>query len=526
MPDTISSIEWGAASLDASIAAGSNKPRPMADRAPAPTNVAPLPTDEERVPEPPTLAQEGYHGILRELVDAACESSEADPPAVAAHYMGRLTGMFGRPLYLEIGDKRIGLKFWPLIIGGTNAGRKGTADDLPSRVISNACKRLSTQSNGLEPELRELGALATGEGLIHAIRDASDDVDGDGGDSGVPDKRLVVTDAEFSSTLIKAQRKDSILSPVLRKAFDGGRLDNPTRGKPYRTSRPHVVVIGHITPRELRERLTLAECANGFANRFMPIYTRRPKLVPLPKPTPLRRLEALAEETAMIVSQARGVLDLNADYTVLIDMTAKAEILWNEIYPALVADRPGIIGELTQRAPLHCRILAALFALLDLKKMVEPEHLRAAKAWLDYAIATVEYIFAVGGQQAQVSRIFALAERILGVLAGKGELTRTEIHRALNGHVPAGDIDAALGELLARRPAPIQQRSEKTEGRTRTVFSVCVQSVKSAETPGGNTGPRLSTLNTLSTQSAPAAVPGPDAEVFCSNGCGRSIDPT
>jgi len=61
--------------------------------------------------------------------------------------------------------------------------------------------------------------LGSGEGLIYAIRDGSDDeVDGD---PGVKDKRLLVVEQELGAALRAFQRTGNNLSMILRRAFDG-----------------------------------------------------------------------------------------------------------------------------------------------------------------------------------------------------------------------------------------------------------------------------------------------------------------
>ena len=257
-----------------------------------------------------------------------------------------------------------------------------------------------------EPELRVLAGLATGEGLIFTIRDPGGKPDNEGNpsDPGVPDKRLLVLDTEFASTLAKASRTDSVLSAIVRKAFDGATLDNPTKVDPYKASRSHIGIIGHITPRELIEKLSATDCTNGFANRFAFVYSRRPKLVPLPRPTPESILRKLAETTATIIYQARGFLELGGGSSIEISMTPEAESAWKGMYAQIVEDRPGIVGDLTQRAALHCWTLAALFALLDCRKRIEPVHLKAARAWVDYTIATASFVFSVHERQAKADK--------------------------------------------------------------------------------------------------------------------------
>ena len=96
--------------------------------------------------------------------------------------------------------------------------------------------------------------LSSGEGLIERVRDAA----GDPGDDktfvlGVDDKRLAIIESEFAAVLSRARREGNVLGQVLRQAWDGGRLQTMTRKTSALVATdPHIVVIGHITPTELR----------------------------------------------------------------------------------------------------------------------------------------------------------------------------------------------------------------------------------------------------------------------------------
>jgi Protein of unknown function (DUF3987) len=96
-------------------------------------------------------------------------------------------------------------------------------------------------------------------------------------DPGVPDKRLLVVEPELASVLEQTRPEGNTLSATLRQAWDGGKLDTLVKNCRATATEVHVSVIGHITPEELRRKLTATEQANGFANRFLWIYARRSK---------------------------------------------------------------------------------------------------------------------------------------------------------------------------------------------------------------------------------------------------------
>src|SRR5262249_17255434 len=146
------------------------------------------------------------------------------------------------------------------------------------------------------------GPLSSGEGLIYAIRDGSDDEED--GDPGVKDKRLLVVEQELGAALRAFQRTGNNLSMILRRAFDGETLEPLTKNNRVVATDPHINVLGHITRQELNSLLAGTEVWNGFGNRFQWLMARRPKTVPFPEPMPNKEVEEIAQELAYVIKLA------------------------------------------------------------------------------------------------------------------------------------------------------------------------------------------------------------------------------
>ena len=56
---------------------------------------------------PPRMADDGFVPLIREVVDAACASSEAHPVAVAANVLAFFSAILGRGVFQRIGDAAI-----------------------------------------------------------------------------------------------------------------------------------------------------------------------------------------------------------------------------------------------------------------------------------------------------------------------------------------------------------------------------------------------------------------------------------
>ncbi len=68
---------------------------------------------------------------------------------------------------------------------------------------------------------------------------------------GVEDKRLLIKEAEFSSTLGVLGRDGNILSAIIRDSWDSGDLETLTKNSPAHATGAHISIIGQIARQEL-----------------------------------------------------------------------------------------------------------------------------------------------------------------------------------------------------------------------------------------------------------------------------------
>jgi hypothetical protein len=269
-------------------------------------------------------------------------------------------------------------------------------------------------------------------------------------DEGVEDKRLLVMEAEFASVLKMTRREGNTLSPVIRQAWDGGRLQVLTKKDPMKATGAHISILGHITKAELLRYLTETESANGFGNRHIYLLVKRSKELALGG-------KWHKVDTASMVKLLRVVLDFGKNAGE-ITWGESAKDLWIKVYGPLSEGKPGLFGAVVGRAEAQVLRLAALYAVMDESQTIEREHLKAALALWDYAEESARYIFgdATGDP---------VADRIVDTLraAGKAGLTRTQIRNLFNKHKGAVEIDRTL-HLLARM-GRARRESEATGGR-------------------------------------------------------------
>jgi hypothetical protein len=284
-----------------------------------------------------------------------------------------------------------------------------------------------------------LHGLSSGEGLIYAVRDRIEGENKDGEqiviDPGVKDKRLLVLESELAGVLKVMSRDGNTLSPVIRQAWDGDRLQVMTRNNPIKATGAHVSLVGHITKAELLRHLTETEVANGFANRFIWLMVKRSKELPFGG-------EWYKVNAAPLIQRLTSALQFAAT-PVVIWWGEDAEVLWREVYGPLSAGKPGLLGAVVSRAEAQVVRLAALYAVMNESRQIRGGHLRSALALWDYAERSARYIFgdATGDP---------VADQILEALRAAGEsgMTRTEISNLFKRNRSADSITRALTDLL------------------------------------------------------------------------------
>lgn len=256
-------------------------------------------------------------------------------------------------------------------------------------------------------------------------------------DAGANDKRLLLDEREFSGALAVLKREGSILSRIVRDAWDCAELLRTiTKHSPTRATRALISIVGHITVEELRRTLDQTSMANGYANRFLFACVKRSKLLP-------HGGKADEEIAGMLGAQTLGALTA-ARAINRVTMTKAAARHWTEVYTTLAQGAPGLLGAITDRAEAQTIRLALVYALLDQAQQIDTVHIETALALWRYCEASARYIFGdiIGDPN---------ADTVLRALrnAGAAGLSRTELFNLFGRNLTANKIDAALVALLS-----------------------------------------------------------------------------
>jgi hypothetical protein len=395
---------------------------------------------------------------LGEIVSAIEPHTESDPAALLIQVMVAFGNCIGRKAYFATEADKHFLNMFVVLVGATSKGRKGTS--------AGYMKRLFADIDNLWVTDHIQSGLSSGEGLIWCVRDPIskyDPVKEKGRvvdyqnvvvDPGVSDKRLLVLESEFASTLHVIGREGNTLSALVRQAWDTGTLRTLSKNCPAKATEAHISIIGHITKDELRRYLDRTETANGFANRFLWVCVKRSKF--LPEGGLIPDLYYQTQRLKTIIDAASQVTEMTRD--------EEARTLWLEVYPILSSDRPGLLGALSARSEAQVMRMACLYALFDLSAVVRKEHLVAALALWEYVEFSIRHIFGddLGDP---ISDTISLALR-----SNPAGLSRTEISKLFNNHTHPGQISRALKMLQELGRASVIQ--EKTPGRTKEIWRI------------------------------------------------------
>jgi hypothetical protein len=405
---------------------------------------------------PGPMAEEAFQGLAGDVVKAIEPHTEASREALLINSLVAFGNAVSTgPHALAEADKH-GCNIFAVLVGQTSKGRKGSSWSHIRELFKRA-----------DPEWadnRILGGLSSGEGLIWSVRDAifkTETVREKGkptketvtyeADPGVADKRLLVVEPEFSSVLQVMDRETNTLSAIIRQAWDSGTLRTMTKNAPARATGAHISIVGHITKEELTRHLGATEAANGFANRFLWVCTKRAQVLPEGGGEP---------DYNPLVEHLHNALQL-AGHIDRVRRDDEAREAWAMVYPDLSEGQPGLFGAIVSRGEAQVLRLSVLYAALDGSRVIQLRHLKAALAVWEYCEASARCIF--GDATGDV-----IADRILAAL-DNGEMDRTALYVMFSRNVPAARIAQALLMLQSLGRVRVERRDE-APGRPREIW--------------------------------------------------------
>ena len=403
---------------------------------------------------------DAFHGPLGQLAKRAEESIEVDPLTFLVQLLTAVGAMVGRRASIDGGHTPHHCNLFTLIVGETGIG-KGSAWSLVQRFVE-----------AVDPKFRDriTSDVQSAPGLIQLVTDGTQRPAKKRGGTGddfewvippVKDKRLLLCNEEMSTILTAKERRGATLGEVLKMAWDGKSLENNAKER-LKATDPHVSLIGHITPADLKHSLgqSRRDRSNGYHNRFIFVQARRMRSLPFGGAAP-----AFDD----LVAQVRDALNDPPRQLAWAD-DAKDE--WAATYEACKRGVPFLSGLDGVRERVHCHLMrvAMLLAVMDKATAIHLTHLRAAKAICLPALDGCRDLF--DGRMPDVTADEAISIRLSEVMAElPTEFTKSNIWKCLGGR---GDRDA-LDRVVAERVSAGEwnARSERSgNNREVTYYSV------------------------------------------------------
>lgn len=406
---------------------------------------------------PPQLSEGALYGVAGGIVRTVAPHTEADPAALLVQLIAGFGSMIGRSAHFVAEADEHYAKINVVLAGASSRGRKGSSWGHIRRLLRQ-----------VDPTFDScvLDGLSSGEGLVHQVRDPKvrkaalkgkkgkivgyqDELE----DEGAKEKRLFVMEPEFARVLRVMRRDGNTLSSLIRQAWDSDRLAVLTKS-PVHASGAHISIVGHITIPELRRNLPETDFSNGFANRFVWVFTTRSKKLPFGGNVSEEALNGFSDILRGCLEFAKAVGRL--------DRSKAADHLWEDEYGRLTEGNLDLVGSITSRAEAQVMRLALVYAVLDCSRQIERNHLEAALALWQYALDSVRFIFGDRIGDRVADKIYsALKKRPRG-------LTRSEIQDLFSRNVSSERITIALNSLSDM--GLIRSMPSKTGGRDATIY--------------------------------------------------------
>ncbi|MER6811593.1 DUF3987 domain-containing protein [Spirillospora sp. NPDC000708] len=318
----------------------------------------------------PTVSGAAYAGPFGRISAAIDPHTEGDRVGVLVTLLSAFSAVIGHDVKVAHGKSQP-LGFWPVLVGPTGKGRKGTAHGAAMQVLNVAYA-------GFMDTQQVEGCPRTGEGLVATLAEKAV------GDVAMP----VFLVEEEGDNLIDAAKRSKTLGVAFRKAWDGSTVTNITKADSITVKRPHVGFVMHVQPKNWGAISGTKDATGGTYNRFFPVYVERSKRV---------RLSQARTPSEVVVPLARELRDMAAYAVNVSEVTMPADVedvFESKHRPVVEALTLGTeaLAQYAERALAYMLRLAALYALADKRDLINVRDLDAATALVTYMVDTVTHV--------------------------------------------------------------------------------------------------------------------------------------
>ena len=393
---------------------------------------------------PAPIGPAGMYGIAGEFVKLVETHTEADRNAILLAFLAYAGNLLGRSFYVPTAADRHCGNLFLCLVGPTAGGRKGSAISTAELFFSegeHAC--------GLP---RILYGISSGEGVIWKVHDAISRREWNKKtktfedlplEEDVSDKRTLYCLSEFAQNIVAMKRPDSILSAVLRQAWDKDKISSPSKNSSATATGAHISMIGAISKEELLQQTTTGDADNGTLNRFLFAWCQRSRLLPEGE-----TLYTVTQQPEWIDLQRRFRGNIAPEGKIHMRRTGECQTAWGlnkqpedgGLYKRLSQLRPGLWGTVTARAAQQVIRLALITAVINGHSEIQIEDQDAAWEYWRYCDETCRHIWGDDSNP--------IAGRILDSLRRTAEgIPRRAMFEIFHGHVTADALETALAWL-------------------------------------------------------------------------------
>jgi hypothetical protein len=408
----------------------------------------------DMIGEAPKLGDAVFYGNIGEVLRIYEGASEAPTPSIGSVLIPVLGATIGRGVRFQHGDVEHSANMFWCLVAPTGLGRKSTA----FRVTKKFFELLEP---GFVDENCRSG-YGSGQAIILDLADPSYDTKTGSLKSGREDQRICLLYEELGSLLGPMGYENSILSPLLRDAYDqAGPLHYSTTAHHGKIStNHHLSISAAITPSELQAHFPKLSTADGLGNRFAWVYTDTDDVI-LPDGGHVD-MEALAD-VATKVRFAGEFTAYGGASTREVRFSKEVADRWRDTDYAVLRRKgveAGNLGAMISRQTAHVLRTALIYAVTDGSDEIQMGHYEAGLAWTEYSEATVQSLFG-GVMRSQVAN-----EILSAVREHPGApTTRTALAKAFGFRRTAEQMDAALDRLSRAKFVYVWRG--KAEGRGR-----------------------------------------------------------
>jgi hypothetical protein len=379
----------------------------------------------------PVLPPAARTGLPGDVATRLADASGADPAAVLASFLTMFGNAAGAQPHAWFGGAEHPGRLFTILVGDAAAGRKGTAYGVVRKLFALADPHWSGD--------RVVTGLGSGEAMVGLVADGASN-----------DPRLMIVEPEMAN-LVTVMARSPAMSAGLRMAWDGEKLQRVTKKVTEVASRPHISVLGMMTPEELLRRHHTLTHAGGLESRFLYCCSAPPQAEVSPFAEPPDYAD-LADRTRRALETSRRAVMMHTDVIsryllamrglqprTQLRVAPEVARAWPQVKAGLPAPAEGYAG-LQSRAEPQVMRLAVVYALADTAELVTMAHVEAAAAFYGYCAQSAETVFSVPVGQLP-PRIDPNTTAVLVAT----------LHRAYPGWVSLRDLEARHRSLDATK---------------------------------------------------------------------------